>query len=658
MTHTVEYCEVVRAAHDTASKLLNRGQPTERYSLEIATRGGQTASVRWEGMRVYMNLPSFKPDTRMTRIEADRIVGYIAHECCHVLHSSWKVWQRATKLGPAIARLTNGIEDVRIEAAEIATGYLPNLRNVLSETLNAKHFEAIQGRKAAGKPPCGAIAADMSYVLCVLGRLANGYSVPSAANLRRDVPARFQPIVAYALKRIPQLKDTASALKLAQEVARRLAALPRPQQPQPQQPQPQQPQPQQPQPQDAPGEEGQDAPGEAQEGEEGQDAPGEAQEGQDDQDAPGEAQEGQDDQDAPGEAQEGQNDQDAPGEAQEGEEGQDAPGEAQEGEEGQNAPGEAQEGEEGQEGDMPGGTGAGGDSGEPNDVAPIDPDTGLADLVREAMERTGDAAEDPDLSPLNTFAGAKRHPLPPHASLPDYAARLRALSAKPAKLRNQIAQIIRSQERHGHERFRSIGRMDRRSIARMAAGATNVYSRRTFVPGVDTAVVVLIDGSGSMQPNMVLAHLMAVHLAEAIEAARGKVCVCGFWGGDNDVTLAIAKGFNDRFDGARLANFGIQGSTPLAASLLAAADLLREVHADRKIILALTDGSCDLGPAAVTAAVGMVAERGVECAGIGLGVDVSYAFPVNAQVDDANQLATEGLATLVRAIETGRNLTR
>jgi hypothetical protein len=632
MTHTVEYCEVVRAAHDTASKLLNRGQPTERYSLEIATRGGQTASVRWEGMRVYMNLPSFKPDTRMTRIEADRIVGYIAHECCHVLHSSWKVWQRATKLGPAIARLTNGIEDVRIEAAEIATGYLPNLRNVLSETLNAKHFEAIQGRKAAGKPPCGAIAADMSYVLCVLGRLANGYSVPSAANLRRDVPARFQPIVAYALKRIPQLKDTASALKLAQEVARRLAALPRPQQPQPQQPQPQQPQPQQPQPQDAPGEEGQDA--------------------------PGEAQEGQDDQDAPGEAQEGQNDQDAPGEAQEGEEGQDAPGEAQEGEEGQNAPGEAQEGEEGQEGDMPGGTGAGGDSGEPNDVAPIDPDTGLADLVREAMERTGDAAEDPDLSPLNTFAGAKRHPLPPHASLPDYAARLRALSAKPAKLRNQIAQIIRSQERHGHERFRSIGRMDRRSIARMAAGATNVYSRRTFVPGVDTAVVVLIDGSGSMQPNMVLAHLMAVHLAEAIEAARGKVCVCGFWGGDNDVTLAIAKGFNDRFDGARLANFGIQGSTPLAASLLAAADLLREVHADRKIILALTDGSCDLGPAAVTAAVGMVAERGVECAGIGLGVDVSYAFPVNAQVDDANQLATEGLATLVRAIETGRNLTR
>jgi len=147
---------------------------------------------------------------------------------------------------------------------------------------------------------------------------------------------------------------------------------------------------------------------------------------------------------------------------------------------------------------------------------------------------------------------------------------------------------------------------------------------------------------------------MALHLAEAIEAARGKVCIAGFWGEQNNVTLAIAKGFADKFDGARLANFGIQGSTPLAASLLAAADLLREVHADRKIILALTDGSCDLGPAAVTAAVGMVAKRGVECAGIGLGVDVDYAFPVAVRVNDASHLATEGLATLARAIEAGR----
>jgi Mg-chelatase subunit ChlD len=302
-----------------------------------------------------------------------------------------------------------------------------------------------------------------------------------------------------------------------------------------------------------------------------------------------------------------------------------------------------------------GGTGAGG-GGEP-DLTPIEPDSDLGKLIQAAMERTGDKADKPDLSPLNTFAGGTRHVVT--AGLAQrYGELLRSMAPSPAKLRNQVAQIIRSQERHGHERYRSVGRMDRRALARMAAGACNVYSRRTYVPGVDTAVVILIDGSGSMSHLMPLAHLMAFNLAEAIEHARGKVCIAGFWGAADQVTLAMVKGFNDKFDTARLARFGIQQSTPLSCSLLAACDLLREVHADRKIILTLTDGQCDLGPTTVQAAVAMVNRRGVECAGIGIGVDVSYAFPVNATVTDPAQLATEGLATLVRAIETGRNLTR
>jgi hypothetical protein len=633
MSHTIEYCEIVRAAHDTATKLLNRGAAPDqgRYAVAVDTAGGQTAAVRWHGNRVNMSLPSFKPETRLTRGEADRIVGFIAHECCHVLHSSWNVWRQATALGPQIARLTNGIEDVRIEAAEIATGYLPNLRNVLSETLNAKHFEAVTGRRAQNLPPVGNVAADLSYVLCVLGRLANGYKVPSAANLRRDIAPRFQPIVAYALKRIPRLRDTRGALKLAQEIAQRLAALPPAQQPQPPQP-----------PQDAPGEP-QDGPGEASEAGEAQDGPGEPQ------DSPGEAGEGSE----AGEAQDGPGEpQDDPGEAGEGSEA----GEAQDG------PGEPQ--------DSPGAPGQknpGDDTfGETPNIAPddnvpaIEPDANLDNLIRNASERTGDAAASPDLSPLNTFAGGDRMTLPDcgETYAATYAAQLRSLCPRPAKLRTQVAQIIRSQERHGHERFRSVGRMDRRALARIATGAANVYTRRTFVAGVDTAVVILIDGSGSMSSMMPLAHLMALHLAEAIEAARGKVCIAGFWGGRGNVTLALAKGFADKFNAGRLAGLDARLTTPLSVSILAAADLLREVHADRKIVLTLTDGECDLGPATVRAAVAMVTRRGIECAGIGICEDVSYAFPVNATVSDPVQLATEGLATLVRAIETGRNAHR
>ena len=154
MLQSVEYLDVVRAAHDTAEKLLNRDPNARQWHVYVDTQGGQTACVDWQerAASVTMSLPSFAPDTRMTRAEADEIVGFIAHETCHVRHTDMRAWKRAVKAGDLIRNLTNAIEDVRIEAREIAGGHMPNLRNVLSATLNAKHWDSVQGRKAKGMP--------------------------------------------------------------------------------------------------------------------------------------------------------------------------------------------------------------------------------------------------------------------------------------------------------------------------------------------------------------------------------------------------------------------------------------------------------------------------------------------------------------------------
>jgi hypothetical protein len=531
----------------------------------------------------------------LTRAEADEIVGYIAHECCHVLHTDKRAWQRAVKSGQLVQHLTNAIEDVRIEAKEIAAGYLPNLRNVLSATLNAKHWDSVQGRNAKNQPAVGAHPADVPYAICVLGRLANGYTVPAATRFQSNIRPDLRPIVQHALDRLPGLASADGSLALAREIARKLERLARKANKPAAQPPANKP--------DSRPQGGQ----------------GGSQEAQDDQGGSQGSQEAQDDQGGSQGSQEAQDDQGGSQGSQEAQDGQEA------------------------------GKGAGG----PDSVTPIDPNLGAERLVA-ARKAQGDRADRQDVAALNEYRGTDDvYALSSQRSAQAYEAMLRTMLDKPGVLRSQIARLVRSQERHGRDRFRSVGRLDRRALGRMAAGATNVYTKRTLVPGVDTAVILLVDGSASMQDTMRLAHLLALHLAEACEAARAKVAIVGFYGSDVHVRLAIAKGFADRHvDCTRLANLTADTSTPLSAGILAATDMFRGVHADRNILLVLTDGMCDLRPACVTQAIGMASRRGVECAGIGIQTDVSM-FPINTTVHNPQAIATEGLTTLVQALKRG-----
>jgi Mg-chelatase subunit ChlD len=245
-------------------------------------------------------------------------------------------------------------------------------------------------------------------------------------------------------------------------------------------------------------------------------------------------------------------------------------------------------------------------------------------------------------------------------------------------LHGQIGRLLVSEEIHRRTHHETSGRLDRRALVRMRAGALDVFSQRDDTPGMDTALLILIDGSNSMdQPTgaygtapvsrMQIAQTAAWHIARAAEAANAKVAVVAFHtrfdqlskrthDNPTGAALTVVKPFAAPMDGcaAALGSVHANAYTPLAPAILGAAGMLAEVNATRHILMVLTDGECDYGNDAVTAACALAEDMGVETVGVGMACgEVTRAFPprYSVNVTDLNQLATTGLGVLVAMLE-------
>jgi hypothetical protein len=540
-------------------------------------------------------------------------VAFIVHECCHVLHSNRGAWDRACTAGERVRHWTNCLEDVRIEAAEIKIGAFPAMRTLLGTMSNHLFLEAL-GKAAGMGVIIGQRVSDAPYVTSVLGRIANGYAIPAAHTLRADMNRNVAQLINHALAGVRRCRSTDAVRLLALELVRMEQA-------------------------------------QAQ-------AQAQAQEGQDGQDGPGEAQEGQDGQDGPGEAQEGQDGQDGPGEAQEGQDGQDGPGEAQEGQDGQ-------------------GTGK-----NPGDGPPVT--SGDADLT-DTMARVAERAGIDNLARHARTNGARhlitaRNIVRPstargHTDTANrmYANDLTARLPRNSVLHGQIGRLLVSEEVHRRTHHETSGRLDRRALVRMRAGALDVFSQRDDTPGMDTALLVLIDGSSSMEhyvdihTRMQVAQTAAWHIARAAEAANAKAAVVAFHtrfdqlstrnsANPTGAMLTVVKPFSVPMDSCAgaLGSLGPTGYTPLAPAILGAAGMLAEINATRHICMVLTDGECDYGETAVVAACSLAEDMGVEVVGVGMDcASVTAAFPprYSVNVTDLAQLASTGLGVLVSMLE-------
>ena len=642
MTAQVVYIDVVKAAGETATKILALRGAGSRV-VHTTTDGGKTASVDWNnysGM-VTLNLPSLPADAYLSRAEADRLVAFIVHECCHVLHSDQKAWEEACKEGWLVKTWTNALEDVRIEAKEIALGHFPAMRSLLSSMTNKLTYGAVVDGVV------GSRFIDAPFVTCVLGRLANGYAIPAAALLARNVKPEVQVVVDRALAALPACKTTHDVLALARVLADMTPKV-----------QPQPPRPNDPPPPDLPGNPG-EQPGEPQDG---QDGPGEPGKPQDSQDGPGEPQDGQQQQDGPslpGEPQDGQQ-QDGPAGGVPGSLNEAPPAD-------NNKVGQNQEVQQQDANDNPqGGGGAGQEQGPEVSLEDI------SDMVQDIMDREGIEKNEQD---HEQWKGSHRL-IGTKVTVEDVAGDEHGKIANNNAAKNlneifsngvlhgQISRLLVSTEIRRVTHRETTGRLDRRALTRMSTGARDVFSQKHEMPGVETALCVLVDCSLSMNDKVYGTSLnrlsMAVitgwHIAKAAEAANAKVCVAGFEYMYEGAKIKMLKPWDRSCgDSARtMTALKARGSTPMSPSILEISRAMADMNATRKIIMVLTDGGCDYGEKCMHAACNLAGDMGVEVVGIGMNCKmVLDMFPAgySVNVENLKHLAKVGLGVLCDMLE-------
>jgi hypothetical protein len=633
------YIEVVTAARETVGKMLTE-RTGQRFRLHMTTRGGKTAAVVRQGYDVRMDLPSLPADTILTRTEADRMVAYLVHEVCHCLHTNYSAWNSAVAAGHRVQHWTNALEDVRIEAHERKAGPYKAMRSLISGLVSHLYAEAHTALAAEGKT-LGQGMLNAPYIVTVLGRAANGYDLPTTKPLAGQLSPNVRTVVSHALAGLGACRNTWDCLTLAKELVALEQTFKQPQQPQgPTPPPPSNPLGQG-QGDDGQGTDQEDGGDDVRQGDDqgnGKADQGDGEEGDTSEEAEndGPCGDGEGDQ---GQADDDEGDQGGHGEAKEGDD---------QGEKGEQGP------NDGQPGNKSGGTKQPTDDQEEGE--PINPDLHLGGTTQEIEQRTGKKADQHDGAHNLNSMTAGRVMGYGQDDKGQSKASLDAMTPPNGVLVGQIGRLLVSEAQIAPTHHETSGRLDRRAITRMRCGAPDVFSRKDTTPAIDTAVLVLVDLSGSMGHRIDLARVTAWALCNAAEAAGGKLAVAGFKGDACDCVLHYVKDWHQTTHQAAygLRTMSPDSCTPLSASIVAGARDLAEQTATRRILIVLTDGQCDLGAAAVRSACTLAASLGVEAVGIGMACDsVVQAFPPRYSVNvvDMQQLAATGLGTLARMLE-------
>ena len=161
-------------------------------------------------------------------------------------------------------------------------------------------------------------------------------------------------------------------------------------------------------------------------------------------------------------------------------------------------------------------------------------------------------------------------------------------------------------------------RIDIRSVHLIACQTpdSRVFASRREKVDENTAIVLLIDRSGSMDDNdkIKVARQAAFVTSEALELLRGVACAVGaFPWGDKVVEL---KSFGDKPRASRF-SIGPSGGTPMAEALMWAGMLLTHRPETRRIVIAMTDGQPDDNEK-TKKAVERLTSCGIEVYGIGI----------------------------------------
>lgn len=177
------------------------------------------------------------------------------------------------------------------------------------------------------------------------------------------------------------------------------------------------------------------------------------------------------------------------------------------------------------------------------------------------------------------------------------------------------------------------GKLDTKNLYRLAASDPRVFRGKTQRAGLDTAVHILVDCSGSMVRRIKLTSLSCYAVAKALEPLRVNVAITAFPGNplhDGAYTsVAPVVRHGQRVHGNL--DLSPDGSTPMGEALWWVMQTMLPLREARKIILILTDGDPDSHESAVLAI--RTAQRvGFEVRGIGINSNgMKFLLPESSQ---------------------------
>jgi len=207
----------------------------------------------------------------------------------------------------------------------------------------------------------------------------------------------------------------------------------------------------------------------------------------------------------------------------------------------------------------------------------------------------------------------------------------------PAKMRYDLKRLF---DKSGVEEFqpgRKTGALNVRALPSMARGNDRLFKRRLEVEGIDSAVVIVLDVSGSMEEvcsgNRIRPAVKTLAaLLESLNAAGVATCVLTF---ANDTSVLKPWAMPVKKALGEIKGVRCGGSTNDYFAVRHAHELLLARSEARKVCFVITDG----GGAAYTALQVQSGQRlGLTTVGVGIGVDISSTYPQSVCIDDVSKL--------------------
>ena len=237
----------------------------------------------------------------------------------------------------------------------------------------------------------------------------------------------------------------------------------------------------------------------------------------------------------------------------------------------------------------------------------------------------GSYSSDSDVKPSSQCTRGK-------LNLPDLAI--------PAKLRYEVKRLFDNTGVSEFSRNRKFGSVNVHALPTVAIGNDRLFKRRLDVEGIDSAVVIVLDISGSMfnsndpaNQKIVPAAQACRALVDTLESAGVKVAVVAF---GSNVFEVKPFDMNRRKANVLLGQMAPAGGTNDYSALRYAHQLLAKRTENRKLSFVITDGRGD--PPAVRQQVKSGIALGITTIGVGIRADVSDIYANAVEIDNAKEI--------------------